>query len=186
MHGREGDLAIVFNGEIYNYRELRDELTSAGEHFETTSDTEVLLRLYRREGAAMLSKLRGMFAFCLWDARARTMFLARDPYGIKPLYYANDGKVVRIASQVKALLASGAVSSARDPAGIAGFLLRGSVPEPFTTYEAIRAVPAGSWMVITSAGAAEPKSYFSIAATLREAAHPRPRTDAERQGTIRH
>src|SRR5205823_8542982 len=69
MHGREGDLAIVFNGEIYNYRELRDELTSAGENFETTSDTEVLLRMYRREGAAMLPKLRGMFAFCLWDAR---------------------------------------------------------------------------------------------------------------------
>ena len=97
MQSREGDLAIVFNGEIYNYRELREELSSAGERFETTSDTEVLLRMYRREGSAMLPKLRGMFAMCIWDARTRTMFLARDPYGIKPLYIANDGATVRIA-----------------------------------------------------------------------------------------
>ena len=134
----------------------------------------------------MLTRLRGMFAFSIWDDRTRTMFLARDPYGIKPLYYANDGMTVRVASQVKALIASGAVSQTRDPAGIAGFLLRGSVPEPFTTYDAIRSVPAGSWMVITSAGPSEPKSYFSVAAVLREAAHSRPRSDAQRQELIRH
>src|ERR1700730_11028104 len=137
MRNLTGDLAIVFNGEIYNYQELRGELMARGEHFDTTSDTEVVLRLYRHEGAAMLTRLRGMFAFCIWDDRTRTMFLARDPYGIKPLYYASDGRTVRVASQVKALLAGGAVSQTRDPAGIAGFLLRGSVPEPFTTYDAI-------------------------------------------------
>jgi asparagine synthase (glutamine-hydrolysing) len=186
MRNLTGDLAIVFNGEIYNYQELRGDLMARGEHFETTSDTEVLLRLYRHEGAAMLTRLRGMFAFCIWDDRTRTMFLARDPYGIKPLYYASDGGTVRVASQVKALLAGGAVSQTRDPAGIAGFLLRGSVPEPFTTYDAIRSVPAGSWMVVTSAGPSEPKSYFSIAAVLREAAHSRPRSDRERQDLIRH
>src|SRR5438445_663516 len=184
MRNRTGDLAIVFNGEIYNYQELRGELMARGDHFDTTSDTEVVLRLYGHEGAAMLPKLRGMFAFSIWDDRARTVFLARDPYGIKPLYYANDGMTVRIASQVKALLASNAVSRTRDPAGIAGFLLRGSVPEPFTTYDAIRAVPAGSWMTITSAWPSEPKSYFSIAAVLREAVHTRPRPDAERQEII--
>ena len=186
MRNRTGDLAIVFNGEIYNYQELRGDLMARGEHFDTTSDTEVVLRLYRHEGASMLTRLRGMFALAIWDDRSRTMFLARDPYGIKPLYYANDGMTVRVASQVKAILAGGAVSQTHDPAGIAGFLLRGSVPEPFTTYEAIRAVPAGSWMVITSAGPSEPKSYFSIAAVLREAAHSRPRSDAERQELIRH
>jgi asparagine synthase (glutamine-hydrolysing) len=186
MRNRTGDLAIVFNGEIYNYQELRGDLMARGEHFDTTSDTEVVLRLYRHEGAAMLTRLRGMFAFCIWDDRARTMFLARDPYGIKPLYYANDGMTVRVASQVKALLAGGAVSQTRDPAGIAGFLLRGSVPEPFTTYDAIRSVPAGSWMVITSSGPSEPKSYFSIAAVLREAAHSRQRSEAERKELIRH
>jgi len=182
MLGREGDLAIVFNGEIYNYRELRDELR---EDFDTTSDTEVLLRLYRREGAAMLPKLRGMFAFCIWDERTRTMFLARDPYGIKPLYYANDGTTVRVASQVKALIAGGAVSTARDPAGIAGFLLRGSVPEPFTMYWSIRAVPAGSWMTITPAGASQPVPYFSLAAVLRDAVHSRSHSQRERQEIIR-
>src|SRR2546428_693180 len=171
MQSREGDLAIVFNGEIYNYRELRDELGAAGENFDTTSDTEVLLRMYRQQGSAMLPKLRGMFAFCIWDARTRTMFLARDPYGIKPLYYANDQKTVRVASQVKALLAGGAVSTARDPAGIAGFLLRGSVPRPFTMYWSIRAVPAGSWMTITSARPAEAESSFSLAAEFRDALH---------------
>ncbi|HJT15845.1 MAG TPA: asparagine synthetase B, partial [Thermoanaerobaculia bacterium] len=185
MQSREGDLSIVFNGEIYNYRELRNELTSAGERFETTSDTEVVLRLYRREGSAMLPKLRGMFAMCIWDARTRTMFVARDPYGIKPLYIANDGATVRIASQVKALLAGGGVSTARDPAGIAGFLLRGSVPEPFTMYWSIRAVPAGSWITITSSGASDPVSYFSISAILRDAVHSRSHRQKDREEIIR-
>ncbi len=185
MHSREGDLVIVFNGEIYNYRELRDELIRAGESFDTTSDTEVLLRLYRREGAAMLPRLRGMFAFCIWDERTRSVFLARDPYGIKPLYYANDGTTVRIASQVKALLAGGRVSTARDPAGISGFLLRGSVPEPFTMYQALRALPAGAWMTITSAGPSEPRPYFSLAAVLRDAVHSRSHSQEERQEIIR-
>ncbi len=185
MLSREGDLAIVFNGEIYNYRELRDDLATLGERFDTTSDTEVLLRLYRRDGPAMLPRLRGMFAFCIWDGRTRSLFLARDPYGIKPLYYASDGGTVRIASQVKALLAGG-VSTTRDPGGIAGFLLRGSVPEPFTLYEAIRSVPAGSWMTITSAGPSQPKPYFSLAAVLRDAVHSRARSQQERQEIIQH
>jgi len=183
---RSGDLHIVFNGEIYNYPALRQELLAAGDTFETTSDTEVLLHLYRREGAAMLPRLRGMFAFCIWDARNRTLFLARDPYGIKPLYIADDGRTVRIASQVKALIAGGGVSMARDPAGIAGFLLRGSVPEPFTTYTAIRAIPAGSSMTITTGGASEPRPYFSIAAVLRDAASARCVSHDERQEIIRH
>jgi asparagine synthase (glutamine-hydrolysing) len=184
MLSREEDMAIVFNGEIYNYHALRDDLMAAGERFDTTSDTEVLLRLYRREGAAMLPRLRGMFAFCIWDARNRSLFLARDPYGIKPLYYADDGRTVRIASQVKALLAGGGVSATRDPAGIAGFLLRGSVPEPFTMYETIRAVPAGSWMTITSSGPSQPLSYYSIAAVLRDAVHSRSHSQEERQEII--
>ena len=185
MLSREGDLALVFNGEIYNYRELRSDLERAGESFDTTSDTEVVLRLYRQRGEGMLPLLRGMFAFSIWDARNRTMFLARDPYGIKPLYYADDGRTIRVASQVRALLAGGAISTSRDPAGIAGFFLRGSVPEPFTMYEAIRALPAGSSMLVTSAGPEEPRSYFSIGATLRDAIRSRAHfTDEERQGVI--
>jgi asparagine synthase (glutamine-hydrolysing) len=171
LMSREGDLALVFNGEIYNYAELRQELMAGGETFHTTSDTEVVLRMYRRSGAAMLPRLRGMFAFAIWDERTRTLFLARDPYGIKPLYYSNDGRTFRLASQVKALVAGHGVSTSRDPAGMAGFLLRGSVPEPFTMYESIRALPAGSWMTVSAAGAIEPQSYFSLAALLRDAVH---------------
>jgi asparagine synthase (glutamine-hydrolysing) len=180
-----GRAAIVFNGEIYNYRELRAQLEADGEAFTTTSDTEVLLRMYLREGPGMLQRLRGMFAFAVWNDDTRTMFLARDPYGIKPLYYANDGGTLRVASQVKALLAGGAISSTRDPAGVAGFLLRGSVPEPFTMYQAIRALPAGHWMEVTPAGAGEPRAYFSIAAAWREASEQHVRMkQSERQAII--
>ncbi|MBV8547432.1 MAG: asparagine synthetase B, partial [Acidobacteria bacterium] len=166
MVSREGDLVLTFNGEIYNFRELREELERDGERFATTSDTEVVLRMYRRWGDAMLPRLRGMFAFAIWDARINTLFLARDPYGIKPLYYTNDGKSFRFASQVKAILAGGGVSITRDPAGIVGFLLRGHVPEPFTMYEAIRQLPAGTSMIVTRDGASEPRPYFSIASVL--------------------
>src|SRR5260370_24277887 len=116
--------------------------------------------MYRLLGDRMLPRLRGMFAFAIWDARTNPLFLARDPYGIKPLYYANDGKTFRFASQVKAILAGGGVSATRDPAGLVGFLLRGSVPEPFTIYEAIRELPAGSSMVVTRDGASEPPAYL--------------------------
>ena len=104
----DGELRIVFNGEIYNYRELRARLERLGARFHSTTDTEVLLQLYRHDGAAMVELLRGMFAFAIWDPRERRMFVARDPYGIKPLYIADDGQTFRAASTVKALLAGGA------------------------------------------------------------------------------
>jgi asparagine synthase (glutamine-hydrolysing) len=185
MVSGEGDMVLTFNGEIYNFRELREELEHGGETFVTNSDTEVVLRMYRKWGAAMLARLRGMFAFAIWDARTNTLFLARDPYGIKPLYYANDGRTFRFASQVKAILAGGGVSVTRDPAGIVGFLLRGHVPEPFTMYEAIRQLPAGSSMIVTREGASEPRPYFSIASVLREAVNERCHyTDDERAAII--
>jgi asparagine synthase (glutamine-hydrolysing) len=184
MLSRDGRSAIIFNGEIYNYRELKSELEADGEKFDTTSDTEVVLRMYLRHGHTMLSRLRGMFAMAIWNDVTRTLFLARDPYGIKPLYIADDGHTIRIASQVKALLAGGSVSTTRDPAGIAGFLLRGSVPEPFTMYEAIRALPAGHWMQVTPAGATQPRAYFSIAAAWREAAEQQIRMSQEERQAI--
>jgi asparagine synthase (glutamine-hydrolysing) len=163
---RRGELVIVFNGEIYNYRELRAELRGA--EFTSQSDTEVLLRLYERDGAAMLGKLRGMFALALWDGARKRMLLARDPYGIKPLYYADGGGTLRVASQVRALAGTGQVSTQFDPAGAVGFFLRGTVPEPFTMYRAVRALPAGSYAFVDENGVDE-RPYFSIAATLRGA-----------------
>lgn len=163
MVSQDGALVVSFNGEIYNYKELRQKLIARGRVFRTNSDTEVLLHLYAEKGGAMVEDLRGMFAFVLWDAKKQTMLLARDPYGIKPLYYADDGWTVRIASQVKALLQSPKVSRIPEPAGSVGFYLFGSVPEPYTTYQEIRQVPAGSIVEINGLGPSAPKPYFSIA-----------------------
>ncbi len=162
MATADGRLTITYNGEIYNYRELRRELEARGYVFRTQSDTEVLLHLYADRGAQMVHALRGMFAFGIWDARERTMFLARDPFGIKPLYYAVEGGTLRFASQVKALLAGGAIDTAAEPAGAAGFLLWGCVPEPFTLYRNIKALPAGSTLSAATGKMHVPSTYCSV------------------------
>jgi len=168
----ERELVIVFNGEIYNYAELRASLERGGARFHSRTDTEVLLQLYRRDGARMVGLLRGMFAFALWDTRARRLFVARDPYGIKPLYLADDGATLRIASEVKALLAGGAVSPAIDPAGAAGFFLTGSVPDPFTIRRDVRAIDAGTaFFVDDERGINESGSHYSIAEVFERATH---------------
>jgi asparagine synthase (glutamine-hydrolysing) len=163
MVSADGKLVITFNGEIYNYRQLRVKLEARGHRFRSQSDTEVLLHLYAEKGNAMIEDLRGMFAFGLWDTEKNCLLLARDPFGIKPLYYADDGWTLRFASQVKALLAGGNVSRNQEPAGWVGFCLFGSVPEPFTTYQEIRALPAGSTLWVDRIGTREIKPYFSIA-----------------------
>jgi len=183
---RRGELVIVFNGEIYNYRELRDELEAKGVAFTSHSDTEVLLRLYEMHGAEMVRRLRGMFAIALWDGARRRMLLARDPYGIKPLYYADDGGTLRIASQVRALAGGGRVSRQFDAAGAVGFLLRGTVPEPFTMYRGIRALPAGTYAFADAHGLRDPQPYFSIAATLRDAVETDARYSDDARAAIVH
>jgi asparagine synthase (glutamine-hydrolysing) len=165
MTSADGKLVVTFNGEIYNYQELRASLAAKGCIFRSQTDTEVLLHLYAEKGEAMVYDLRGMFAFALWDGEKGALLLARDPYGVKPLYYADDGWTLRFASQVKALLAGGQVSRAPEPAGWAGFCLFGSVPEPFTTYQEIRAVPAGCTVWVDRTGPHDAKPYFSIAET---------------------
>jgi asparagine synthase (glutamine-hydrolysing) len=165
MSSVDGKLVVTFNGEIYNYRQLRTEMEARGRMFRTQTDTEVLLHLYAEKGEALVDDLRGMFAFGLWDAEKNALLLARDPYGIKPLYYADDGWTLRFASQVKALLAGNKVSRDPEPAGWVGFCLFGSVPEPFTTYQEIRALPAGSTLWVDRVGTREAKQYFSIAGT---------------------
>jgi asparagine synthase (glutamine-hydrolysing) len=170
MASPDGSLVVSFNGEIYNYRELRARLQGEGVRFRTQSDTEVLLELYRKRGASMFAELRGMYAFALWDATRQALLLARDPYGIKPLYYADDGWTLRLASQVKALLAGAGVDRSPDPAGITGFYLWGHVPEPCTLHRGIRQLPAGHFMWVDRLGAGAPQSHASIAATLAAAA----------------
>ena len=169
MQTADGRLVINFNGEIYNYRALRSRLEAKGYAFRSNSDTEVLLHLYAELGHEMLRELRGMFAFGIWDCQEQQLLLARDPYGIKPLYYADDGSTLRFASQVKALMAGRGVSSDPDPAGWVGFYLFGSVPEPFTTYREVRALPAGSFVRIDQRGLRAPIQYYSIARTYSQA-----------------
>lgn len=160
---------IVFNGEIYNYRALRRELEKAGHRFRSHSDTEVLLRLYAQHGAGMVHKLRGMYAFALWDARRKGLFFARDPFGIKPLYLADDGQTLRFASQVKALVAGGGLVTEPEPAGHVGFFLWGHVPEPYTLFKGIRAFPAGTSLWIDRGGDKEEARFFDL---TQEFAHP--------------
>ena len=169
MHSADGRFTVTFNGEIYNYPALRSSLEKEGVIFRSHSDTEVLLHLYRRDGMAMVEKLRGMFAFALWDAHTRSLFLARDPHGIKPLYYANDGQTFRFASQVAALKAGGNVDLTPDPGGAVGFLLWGSVPEPFTLYQGIRLLPAGSTLQVAQTGAGRPKRYWHLSSVMQRA-----------------
>jgi len=162
-------LHIVFNGEIYNYQALRASLQRKGHVFRTASDTEVLLHLYREYGRDMVQHLRGMYAFALWDSVARGMFLARDPFGIKPLYFADDGSTLRVASQVKALLQGGRVDMTPEPAGHVGFFLWGHVPEPYTLYRGIRALPAGSNLWVQTDGSCAIQPHFDLASEMARA-----------------
>ena len=145
MSTPDGRYQIVFNGEIYNYRTLRAELESRGERFLTASDTEVLLRLVAADGPASLSRVRGMFAFACWDAAERSLLLARDRFGIKPLYIACDGTRVAFASELRALRASGLVDNVPSTAGVLAFLEWGSVPPPLTWTRGVEMFPPGTW-----------------------------------------
>ncbi len=175
----DGAYVISFNGEIYNYRELRASLVSKGYCFRTGTDTEVLLQLYADKGEAMVHELRGMFAFALWDEQKKGLFLARDHFGIKPLYYADDGCTIRVASEVKALLAGGSIDTTPEPVGHSGFFVWGHVPEPRTFFRGIRELPAGSTMWIDRDGARAPTVYADLASMLARADAERPAMDAE-------
>lgn len=165
----DGRFVVTYNGEIFNHVQLRRELEAEGCVFRSASDTEVLLQLYERHGAAMVTRLRGMFAFAIWDRDERSLFLARDGFGIKPIYYADDGRTLRFASQVKALLGMGGVDATPEPAGAVGFLLWGCVPEPFTMHRGIRALPAGSTLTLRVGAAPSIEAHFDLRAELLEA-----------------
>src|SRR5438067_1845265 len=180
MWNADRSLAIIFNGEIYNYRELRSQLSHRavgcygpeavnGYEFRSQCDTEVLLALYEARGEAMLNELRGMYAFVIWDTRRQRLFLARDPFGIKPLYYSDNGNTFRVASQVKPLRDCGKIDLAPDPAGHVGYFLWGHVPDPYTLFRDIRSLPAGSSMWVDRSGPHSPRVFCSVSEILRDA-----------------
>lgn len=142
----EGTVYVVFNGEIYNYVELREWLEGRGHILATQGDTEVLVHLYEELGIEMLHKLRGMFAFALWDTRDESLFLARDRLGKKPLFYAPMGGGLRFCSEIAPLAASAGISRTINPAALAQYLTLGYVPAPLTMYEGIQKLPPGHFL----------------------------------------
>ena len=162
MSDATGRWVISFNGEIYNYRALRSELERLGCVFLTNSDTEVLINAVAQWGEAGLRKLRGMYAFALWDALNKELWLARDPYGIKPLYVAESQGTIWFASQARALATCAPVDTRRDAAALTGFYLWGHVPEPFSWWAGVRMLPAGHVQRIRAGRALSPAKSFHL------------------------
>ncbi len=159
MRGPSDDVVITYNGEVYNFRDLREELQRLGHRFASDSDTEVLLEGYRAWGAELLSRVQGIFAFGLWDARARSLLLARDPMGVKPLFYADDGRTLRFASEIKAILHDPRVGRSVDLESVGRYLVLGYTPAPHTGFGAIRQLLPGHCMIVTGAGASVRRYY---------------------------
>lgn len=157
-----GDLALVFNGEIYNYRALRTELQAAGHSFETTSDTEVLLHAWMQWGRECLARLEGMFAFAMWDRRARRLTLARDRYGEKPLFIHRRANGLTFASEMQPLirLANGALTE--DSAAIGLFFLYSYIPAPYSAFEDVAQLEPGCWLEWSAAGGILQGRYYDV------------------------
>ena len=158
----DGRHRIVFNGEVLNYRDLRRALEARGERFTTGSDTEVLLRLLACDGPSALAQVRGMFALAWWDADTRALILARDRFGIKPLYVAATGSAIAFASEIHALVSAGLVARTIDPAGVLGFLAWGTVPRPLTYVAGVASLAPGTWMRWSQDGARESRPFADV------------------------
>ncbi|MFI5026767.1 MAG: asparagine synthase (glutamine-hydrolyzing), partial [Solirubrobacterales bacterium] len=143
----DGRIQVIQNGEIYNYRDLREELRGRGHSFSTHSDTEVLVHLYEERGPAFVEALRGMFAIAIWDSRKSRLLLARDRFGIKPLYYRVAGGTVSFGSELKALLRQPGFSREIDPEALESFLAFNSIPSPLTIFKEARKLPAGHTLI---------------------------------------
>ncbi len=161
MSGEDGRVWAVFNGEVYNYRELTAELTGHGHVFRTRSDTEVIVHGYEERGLASLGDLEGMFALALWDAPARTLVLARDRLGIKPLYYAALPDQIVFASELKALVEHPAIDRALDLTALSRYLAHEYVPAPASIFRSIRKLPAGHWLTYTD-GRLKVEPYWTV------------------------
>jgi asparagine synthase (glutamine-hydrolysing) len=162
MTNEDGTVWVVFNGEIYNFKQLRDELLARGHAFRSRSDTEVLVHLYEEYGDDLVQRLRGMFAFAIWDARRRRLLLARDRFGQKPLYYQQDAGALRFASEVKAMLEDPEVPRAADPEAIDDYLTYGYVPDPGTAFAGIQKLSPGSLLAVEASGRHRLRRYWSL------------------------
>lgn len=161
MWDERGEVVIVFNGEIYNYRELRSELEAAGCRFRTTGDTEVILALYRSAGVEAVRRLDGMFALAIWDEKREKLFLARDRAGQKPLFYLTTASGFLFASETKAILRHPAAATEPNLDALPLYLTYGYFPAPETSYREVKALPPSTWMVVERDGSTHSEPYWT-------------------------
>jgi asparagine synthase (glutamine-hydrolysing) len=174
MRSGDGRYSVSFNGEIYNYKELNEELRAGGVNPRTTSDTETLLHLYGLHGVDMLTKLNGMFAFALWDEQERTLLLARDRLGVKPLYWTRAAGRLLFASEIKSLLQAPGVDTGISERALSLYLSLRNVPEPETIYRGVFALPPAHFMLVRSDGQARTQRYWSL-----DFSNPRPESEED-------
>ncbi len=160
MASPDGRYVLAYNGELYNFRELRKELESLGRRFLTNGDTEVLLHALIVWGKEALSRLQGMFAFAFWNGEEETLLLARDHLGVKPLHYSWDGKRLIFASEIKALLHHPMVSREIDPTAIGLYLECQYIPAPYSIYQSIRKLPPAHFLLLKK-GEIETHCYWT-------------------------
>jgi asparagine synthase (glutamine-hydrolysing) len=161
MANEDGSIWLTYNGEIYNFQELRRELEALGHTFRSHTDTEVVLHAHEQWGVDAFPRFRGMFAFALWDGPRQTLYLVKDRFGIKPLYYYLDREKLVFASETRALAASGLFPRELNPAALIAFLLWGSVPVPLTTIKGVQSLPAGHYLVLRQ-GRVRLERYYDL------------------------
>ncbi|MDO9489814.1 MAG: asparagine synthase (glutamine-hydrolyzing), partial [Sphingomonadaceae bacterium] len=169
MSTPDGQVVIVFNGEIYNFQDVRKELEALGHRFRTSSDTEVILHAWLEYGEGCVHRLRGMFAFAIYDARTRTLFLARDRLGVKPLHYAElpSGELI-FGSELKALLPHPGLARTLDPTAIEDYFAYGYIPDPKCVLAGVRKLPAGHTLTLrTGRPVPAPVRYWDVDFTTR-------------------
>ena len=198
VFNESGNVAVVFNGEIYNFRQLRRTLEGRGHAFRTNSDTEVIVHAYEEWGEECLREFRGMFAFAVWDARSSgtsgdaargaRIFIARDRLGIKPLYYSSANGALLFASEVRALIASGCIAPRVAADSLESYLLFGSVAEPSTLVEGVFSLPPGHCVTLAAnapPSELRPKRYWDFSDAALHAEGPRPKTFQEAAKQLR-
>ncbi|MBV9622251.1 MAG: asparagine synthase (glutamine-hydrolyzing), partial [Gammaproteobacteria bacterium] len=181
IYNEDRSVAVVFNGEIYNYRALRAGLIARGHQLRTQSDTEVIVHLYEEQGADLVRELEGMFTFALWDSLRQELLLARDRLGIKPLYFAQLPQGVLFGSEIKSLLATGLVPRDIDWQALDGFLTYTFIPAPRSIYRAIQQVPPATTLTIGTDGRVRPRAYWQVPDAAAE-----PLSEAEWKNRIEH
>jgi asparagine synthase (glutamine-hydrolysing) len=178
IHNEDKTVSVVFNGELYNYRELVAELRGRGHRFSTTSDTEVLVHLYEEQGERGVERLRGMFAFALWDRERQALLLARDRLGIKPLYYATTPQGFLFASELRAIARHPGVARRVSAAAVAAYLRYGYVPEPLTILDGVHKLAPGHHLTVRDGLVGTPSRYWTSTDFFRGAAAPRHEAEA--------